>query len=198
MTACLLLAVSGAQAHRVNVFCWVDSEEVVCESTFAGGGPVKSGRIEVRAESSGRLLLTGTTDAKGRYRFLPPQKAREEAWDLKVTSIADMGHKGSWTVRGGEYAAAKRSGPGNGETDPEAARSGPQAGTQMAEPRGTGASAQEVEQALSRALQEELAPIRKSLAELRRDRISLQDVLGGLGYILGLTGIALFFAAKRR
>lgn len=201
LAAAFLCLKATAQAHRVNVFCWVDGGEVTCESTFAGGSPVKDGRIEVQARGSGQLLLAGQTDSQGRFRFTPPSKAKEQALDLKVVCIASLGHKSFWVVRSEEYTTARKDGSG-----PEAQARGhaPSASQDRAEaekPTESGPQSElkerRLQQALSAALQEELAPIKKSLAEIRQNRISIQDVLGGLGYILGLTGIGLFFASRR-
>lgn len=54
----------------------------------------------------------------------------------------------------------------------------------------------EIEKALEKTLDKKLAPIMRTLAEMREQKVRLTDVLGGLGYIFGLVGIAAYF--KRR
>ena len=56
--------------------------------------------------------------------------------------------------------------------------------------------AADIEQTLERALDKKLSPILRMLAESREQGPKLSDVLGGIGYIIGLVGIAAYF--KRR
>jgi nickel transport protein len=53
-----------------------------------------------------------------------------------------------------------------------------------------------IDKALEKALDKKLAPIMRTLAEMQEQKIRLTDVLGGLGYIFGLVGVAAYF--KRR
>ena len=53
-----------------------------------------------------------------------------------------------------------------------------------------------MEKAFERILDKKLAPISRTLAEMQEQKIRLTDVLGGLGYIFGLVGVAAYF--KRR
>jgi nickel transport protein len=53
-----------------------------------------------------------------------------------------------------------------------------------------------IEKALEKALDRKLAPIMRTLAEMQEQKIRLTDVLGGLGYIFGLVGVAAYFKRK--
>ena len=53
-----------------------------------------------------------------------------------------------------------------------------------------------IDKALERALDKKLAPIMRTLAEMQEPKIRLTDVLGGLGYIFGLAGVAAYFKRK--
>jgi nickel transport protein len=54
-----------------------------------------------------------------------------------------------------------------------------------------------IDKALEKALDKKLAPIMRTLAEMQEQKIRLTDVLGGLGYIFGLVGVAAYFKRKR-
>jgi nickel transport protein len=54
----------------------------------------------------------------------------------------------------------------------------------------------EIEKAFEKALDRKLAPIMRTLAEMREEKVRLADVLGGLGYIFGLVGAAAYFKRK--
>jgi nickel transport protein len=51
-------------------------------------------------------------------------------------------------------------------------------------------------QAIEKALDKKLAPIMRMLAEMQEQKVRLTDVLGGLGYIFGLVGVAAYFKRK--
>jgi nickel transport protein len=53
-----------------------------------------------------------------------------------------------------------------------------------------------IDKALEKVLDRKLAPIMRALAEMQEQKIRLTDVLGGLGYICGLVGVAAYFKRK--
>lgn len=53
-----------------------------------------------------------------------------------------------------------------------------------------------IEKALEKALDKKLAPVMRILAEMQEQKVRLTDVLGGLGYIFGLVGVAAYFKRK--
>jgi nickel transport protein len=53
-----------------------------------------------------------------------------------------------------------------------------------------------IDKALEKALDRKLAPIMRTLAEMQEQKVRLTDVLGGLGYIFGLVGVAAYFKRK--
>jgi nickel transport protein len=56
----------------------------------------------------------------------------------------------------------------------------------------------DIEQTLGRVLDKKLSPILRMLAESREQGPKLSDVLGGIGYIIGLVGIAAYFKGKSK
>jgi nickel transport protein len=85
-------------------------------------------------------------------------------------------------------AASRRQPP---ESEPAPAASGEVA-------FGSRPLAADIEQSLERALDKKLAPILRMLAESREQGPKLSDVLGGIGYIIGLVGIAAYFKRKSK
>ena len=57
---------------------------------------------------------------------------------------------------------------------------------------------QVLEEVLNRALARQLAPITEMLTEMTIHKTSLPDILGGLGYILGIFGLWAYFLSKRK
>ena len=173
---------AGGSCHRVNIFCWVEGNQVKCESRFTPGGPVKSGSVEVYSQQTGERLLTTRIDKNGRTVFDIPEAAKKHGWDLKVHCSAEMGHGNSWVVKADEFASDEKGGftvRAQGPLPEKAMSSGA------------------LEKMFSRVLSDQLTPIKRDLAELKVRRISFQDILGGLGYILGITGIVFYFLAGK-
>jgi nickel transport protein len=54
-----------------------------------------------------------------------------------------------------------------------------------------------LEAAIERAVARQIRPLREQLIAAE-DRIRLQDILGGIGFIMGLTGLALWLTSRRR
>ena len=54
-----------------------------------------------------------------------------------------------------------------------------------------------IEQIVENTVAREIAPLKKMLAEQKHDKVSIQDILGGLGYIFGLAGIAAYYKSKK-
>ncbi len=53
-----------------------------------------------------------------------------------------------------------------------------------------------IDKVIEKALDKKLAPVMRMLAEMHEPKIRLTDVLGGLGYIFGLVGVAAYFKRK--
>jgi len=172
-----------AFCHRVNIFCYVEGKQVKCEAKFTPGGPVKSGQIVVYSKQTGKRLLTTSTDKNGKAVFNIPKEAIKNHWDLKVVCNAEMGHRNFWVVRADELPTSEVA---------KAPAHGGQAGDAPA------ISTEELEKALSRVLSCQLAPIERDLAQLKENRITVEDIFAGLGYIFGLAGVAFYFLGKRQ
>lgn len=201
----LVLAASGqAMAHKVNVYAWPENGQVHVEARFSGGKPALDTPLEVYSHPGGELLLTGRTDQLGEFDFPLPDQVRGPAdVGLKVVLLASMGHRDEWIVTP-EDLAPLLSGPA-GE---ESARRQLPAGTLTA---GNDAASSEetpsldhrsrddgeLQRIVEQALDKKLAPILRHI-EKERDRISLREILGGLGYIVGLAGIGLALGSRRK
>lgn len=189
----VLLAAGSAMAHKVSVFAWVEGDTVFTQSKFSGGRMVKNGRILV-TDPQGTPLLEGRTDDAGHFAFKIPSKTA-----LKIQLEAGMGHGASWTVPLVEIDAAAGAavaplGPA-AAPDPQPAALPPP--TESAAPPGALSEAA-LEALLNRKLDEKLQPMTRMLAQLSDPEPSLRDVFGGIGYILGLMGVAAYVHFRRR
>ena len=177
-------ASSSGFCHRVNIFCYVNGDKIECSSKFTPGGPVKNGEVIVKSVQTGELLLKTKTDEKGQVSFKIPDKALKNNWDLKIICNAEMGHRNFWIIKADEIAPAR-------QTKEESQT------LKTSEEETKAISKRELESVISEVMARQLAPIKKDLAELKQPRISLQDVIAGLGYIFGIAGIVMYFLQRR-
>jgi nickel transport protein len=171
-------------AHRVNIFAWVEGDTILVECKYPDGTRVYEGVIRV-LDSAGKELLSGKTNDKGEFSFKVPKPD-----DLNIVLEAGMGHRADWSLSKQDLA------PSGAAPEP-AARSQPDArpGPAPADPRPPQA-ANDLDQAIERALDKKLAPVLRMLAEMHEQKVRLTDVLGGIGYIIGLVGVAAYFKRK--
>jgi nickel transport protein len=187
----LSMTVPWAMAHKVLLTAYVEGDTVFVEGGFSDGTPCKNARIEV-FDPSGKKLLEGKTNEDGEFSFKPSQKA-----DLKLVLNAGMGHRGEYTVPADELQGVV---VGDQATTTEAMPA-PTAETQK--PQGISEAAaqidpKEIESIVDRVIQKRLRPLTQLIAKSQRNTgFSPTEIFGGIGYILGLMGIAMYFRYRK-
>ncbi|MCL4503635.1 MAG: hypothetical protein M1438_17550 [Deltaproteobacteria bacterium] len=88
-----------ALAHRVVIFAYTEGDTVHTESKFMPNTPVKQGKILVMDAKTGKELLTGQTDDKGKFSFKMPAESAAQKIDLKIVVEAAMGHRAEWLLK---------------------------------------------------------------------------------------------------
>jgi len=189
--------VTPALAHRMLVFAYAEGDTIRVESKFVPDTPVRQGKVLVLDHKTGRELLTGKTDDQGNFSFRIPAEAASEKMDIKIVVESSLGHQGEWLLKAGSYLTG--AGPGK---SPEPARTEAPAPASAPAPKTPGTQTpmdqQALEAALQKNLERELAPINEKLTELTVRRTSLTDIIGGLGYIMGLFGLWAYMQSKKR
>ena len=89
--ALALLLCAGANAHRVNIFAWIEGDQVVTESKFSSGSRVQKGAVTVKNAADGSVLATGVTDDAGVWRFDVTQAMRHAPKGLELEINAGEG-----------------------------------------------------------------------------------------------------------
>ena len=101
---CILLS-CNVSAHRVNIFAYAENGRVYTESYYSDGSPAVNSRIEVFDNKTGKLLLSGSSDAGGRFSFGLPQKAA-----MRIVLNASMGHRNECVLMEEELTEAHKTG----------------------------------------------------------------------------------------
>ncbi len=198
----LSLLSTQAHAHKVNVFAYVEGDRVVVEGYFGGNVKAQDSPVEVFDEG-GQKIHEGKTDDKGVYSFklsdLPPFSG-----GLKIVLEAGMGHKADYTISASDI-------PGSIGKDASEKAQPPKDKLEEAPASTTVAnSIQGLDQAamtksLEAALDKKLEPIvrmlgkqEKLLLEEKFGGPKLTDIVGGIGWIVGLFGLSAFFWGRNR
>lgn len=177
-----------AHAHKVTIFAWVDGNTIHTQSKFSKGKRVKNAPVEV-SDLNGQLLVQGMTDDNGLYSFPVPAK---EA--LKIVVKAGMGHQASWIIRKDEFmeTSGEKPAPKNTDTAPF-----PAVKTPSSHAVAPAADTVQLKAIVEKALDKKLKPVIKMLAE-SQGTTSIKDIMGGLGYIFGLVGVAAYFNSRKK
>jgi len=173
-------------AHRVTIFAWVEGDKIFTESKFSGGKLVKGGEVIVY-DPEGTQLLKGKTDNRGEFSFKIPKRTA-----MKIVLIAGMGHRGDWTIPASDIGGAP-------EVNSEPAGSQKTGSRRPEEQAATShISLEQIRQVVEKALDQRLKPVMKILVESREHGPTFRDIFGGIGYILGLMGVASYFHYRRK
>jgi nickel transport protein len=175
LTAIILIGSHGsALAHKVMIFAWIEGNTVFTESKFSGGKKVIHAPVVI-FDKNGKKLLEGKTDNKGKFSFKIPKVT-----DLRIVLNAAMGHKAEWTVPESEIRESGDIVEKKSTADPSG-------------PTTVGLSKEEVKKIIEDSLDKKLRPIVRMMTESKNTKPSLTEIIGGIGYIFGLMGVALYF-----
>jgi len=166
--------VSQALAHRINLFAYPEGQQIKGEVYFVDGSPAKG--TEVKAvDAEGKVLASTQTDSRGRFQLPCPDGAHT----VRLVALAEAGHRAEMTLH---LSSCQ-------EHHPPA----------IVKKNDPSVPAEELARLVRAEVRRELAPIKTLLEEILKslNRPSFKDIVGGIGYIVGLFGIILWVKARR-
>ena len=175
------LPAAAAEAHSVYIFAYPDNSQICTSSYFSARNKVRGGLVRMSA-ASGELLAEAQTDEQGQACFPPPESGQ----DLVFTVEAGDGHRAEFKLSASDIESAKAS-----ESGRESIGLGEAAGA-ASDIYAGGLTSDDLRQALS--------PIMRKLAEMeseQKSRVNLKDIIGGLGWLIGLAGAGLWAAGRK-
>lgn len=203
-----------ALAHKVNVFAVAEGSAVSGEGYFSGGAKAQNVPVEIH-DASGAVVAQGVTEKDGTFKILLPSQISPP---LKIVLKAGDGHQNDFTLTAKDLGqGAPAPAPAASAQAPVAAPASSSSGTATpSAPSATGAGqsfasaasgpsapspldearlAALIEAAVSKAVDEKLTPLKLQLARMAEEDQSarMRDIIGGLGWIIGLVGIAAWF-----
>ena len=111
----LILTSSTVLAHKVSIYAYAEDGMVFAEGYFSDGTRTRNSLVEVFDAKTGKKLLEGKTDNKGKFSFKIPK-----ATSLKLVLHASMGHRNDYTLSAKEVKEAmgiQESGVGSREPE---------------------------------------------------------------------------------
>jgi len=173
-----------ALAHRVSVFAYQEGNKITVEGFFSDGTPTKHAKVEA-FDKNGKKLFSGQTNAKGILSFKAPRMDT-----LKIVLRASMGHRAETVFH------LKNATSGTAAASPKEEKS------VMPAPGASAAVSGITESQLKTIVHEEVAraiqPVMRTLARQEAKKISFADIIGGIGWIMGLMGIWMMMKARKR
>ena len=170
-------------AHKVNVFVFVEGDQVFVEGYFTDGKKPKRSKVTVK-DSSGRVVIEGETDGDGGYVFDIPKED-----DFLVTLNAGQGHQAEYLLMKSDISGVALAENRDEGEDVD----GDGVSTSVAT---AGVDAKELEVIVQRAVSQAVRPLARSLHEAQEEA-SFSDLVGGVGFIVGLFGVFMYFQARK-
>ena len=176
---------SSAYAHKVNIFAYLESDRIYVQGYFLDGKKARGGKVTVYSDS-GSLLSEGVTNEEGEFAFPMPVKQ-----GIRIVLNAGEGHQTEYSFLADELTeGANNRAPTQGNVTGVAPASANVA-------VGNSLGAPPADASLRRAVAEGILPLAKEVAELK-ERRAVSDIIGGLGFIVGVIGLFAYFKVSRK
>ncbi|MFO1153334.1 MAG: hypothetical protein U1E42_06675 [Rhodospirillales bacterium] len=187
----ILAAVTPAHAHKLKVFATADGATIDGRVYFVGGAAAPGARIAIEAPP-GTPIASLVADADGAFRY----EATRRVDHLFAADTGD-GHSARFTIAAQDLPSALPPGPSPVQaadplTDPIAPETHASTDGVSLPPSATALRAM-----LSEAVASQVRPLRQQMNDYE-DQLRLRDIVGGIGYIVGLAGVALWMKARQR
>jgi len=198
---CAFCIVQDADAHKVNIYAYAEDGMIHSESYFVDGTKCKNSLIEVLDKKTGARLLEGKTDEDGKFSFKIPSVT-----SLKLVLHASMGHQNEYTLGEDEVRESMgdkqppKENKDKAKSFPQPAENSVKADKSLA---GNGAlrgvGEPEMEAMIEKVVDSKLKPVMGILVKLQEssEKPRLTEIIGGIGYILGLMGLAMYLKNRR-
>jgi nickel transport protein len=183
----LLLAVAlscfscSVLAHNVVGGVYAIGTEIEGEVGFSNGDMAAQGTKIRVTDSQGNELAVLETDADGLFAFTATQRM-----DHQFFADLSSGHVLALALPADELPDSL---PGGNKVT----------GVSVVAPKAPTAFSgdqQALQQMIERAVAKQVKPLRKEIAEYK-EKASLQDVMGGIGYIFGLCGMGIWWRQRQ-
>lgn len=191
----LMLTMAPAHAHKVNVFATIEDGNIKLEGYFPDGKKAKGAKVSITDEK-GDTIIEGEADQDG--KFTAPLLATGK---ILVSIDVGLGHRSDTTieVQSGSILTqqqAEHQHDATSETpSPVVAAKAPTASVQQ--PMIPAPNPEQMQKSIEQAVRSAVIPLERRLLEYERST-GMREIIGGLGYLMGLFGTVMYFQARRQ
>lgn len=180
-------------AHKVNIYAFVLKETINVEGYFADGSRCKNCKIEVYDKSSNKLLLSGNTDDRGIFSFKKPDG---DIALIKIILKAGGGHQAFYELTLKESSKKKRD---LKDLSDKQERSILRSSSSNNHQDKRCLSQEDLEILINQGIDKNMLALTEQITLLHKkiDRTRIIDIIGGIGYILGILAIILYLKSKK-
>jgi len=164
------------------MFAYVEGKRIYVEGFFADGKKAKESKVSV-FDKNGNEIANGVTDAEGLVFFPIPKKT-----DLRLVLNAGMGHQTEYIIPANEFSGVNAT---QQTTKTEEKKS-----TREEAPLTISPQVENIQTVVNQSVATAIKPLMRTIAEMREEK-SLANLIGGIGYIFGILGLALYFKTKK-
>ncbi|MDP2358127.1 MAG: hypothetical protein Q8M31_18965 [Beijerinckiaceae bacterium] len=174
-----LIAFSPAEAHRLRVFATVEKGEISGYAYFVGGARAKGASVVFRDRADRELhRMSAGGDGAFRWRPEPPQT-------IKIVVDAGEGHVGRLVIDRSRFLGKRA----ETEQDNEA--------SSFADASISPLHREMIETTVDEAVARHTRPLMEKF-EAMETRTRFNDIMGGVGMIIGMAGAAMWALSRRK
>lgn len=184
-------------AHRLNVFAWVENENIMVKCDFGKNRPAMNISVTLSSLQTHEEIARAITNKNGECA-LSLGNVRKFPSGLLIEANAGQGHIGKWEISAAELA----SNDGNMSTKIDGISKQNNSDAvfhkkSRAQTKETAAQITVSPAELQAIIHAEIAPLQKEIASLAANDPRINEIIGGIGWIIGLVGMGLYFKARR-
>jgi nickel transport protein len=197
-------SVVGAEAHKLKAFATVEGATIDGYAYFTPGGRAQEADVTVTGPGNVQVLKTGV-DTQGNFHFVAKQRV-----DYTITVDGGDAHIANYVIHASDLPDSLPL-PQDGAilpldvaaaatpaaTDVGAAHEDSSAVVGAPPAVGAGVDQAALKAMIQESVAHEVNPLREQL-DAFQEAVTWHDVLGGIGYIFGLCGVAYGFANRKR
>ena len=202
----VILCTSQSFAHRINIFALVEADQIRVECKFSKKSPAQNSPVTILDKASGKQL------ALKNIALFPVTAEMKSAPQGLIAHInAGEGHENDFEIEKSELDGASASSGTETAPAPAAAAASPSEPSTPAAPSVSAASSvqipadsvaamsrQDLEKLISTAVDRRVTPLRVMIASQVEKGPGITEILGGIGWILGIFGTAALCLSRRK
>lgn len=196
----LLLFGTPCYAHKVKMFASAENNVITGYVYYTTGGKPKKATVLVEDQRGDRLGEVMTNE-NGEFTF----RAEIRQDHRFILELAD-GHYATFTLTADELPESLPAAETEQVAPPKGRQHAEQEGERISSinekllPQNNSAlqiSLEELEKIIDKTVNKQIRPLREQL-EKYEEKIRLHDILGGIGYIIGLMGLGYFLSTRKK